>query len=165
MTRTLLVDGPPGNLVATPDGHRLYAAAASKRSVLPVDARTVTLRTGKRPEAALFTGNGRLCVTNPGDGTVTVLRTEPTAVTVGAEPVAVALAADGRTAYVANAASNDVSVIDTATDQVTATISSVPVGSALALAPDGRRLYVARRRSRPSTPRPAPSPEPCPSRG
>lgn len=145
VTRTLLVDGPPANLVATPDGHRLYAAAFRERSVLPVDARTVTLRTGKRPEAALFTGNGRLCVTNPGDGTVTVLRTEPVAVTVGPEPVAVAVAADGRTAYVANALSNDVSVIDTATDRVTATIGSVPVGPAgvIALAPDGRRLYVA----------------------
>ncbi|MFG3497645.1 hypothetical protein [Streptomyces sp. NPDC047928] len=143
VARTLLVDGPPGNLAATPDGHRVYAAGFRERFVVPFDTRTVALRAGKRPEAVTLTRDGRLCVTNPGDGTVSVVRTRPPSVRVGEDPLAVAL--DGARAYVANGSSDDVSVIDTATDEVTATVPSVPVGPAgiVALAPDGRRLYVA----------------------
>src|ERR1700730_5117395 len=45
-------------------------------------------------------------------------------------------------AYITNAGSNNVSVIDTATNTVTATITvgSVPVG--VAISPDGTRVYV-----------------------
>lgn len=145
VARTLLVDGPPANLAATPDGHRIYAAGFREKLVLPFDTRTVTMRAGKRPETVTFTPNGRLCVTNPGDGTLSVVRTEAPSVQVGEDPVAVAVDADGLRVYVANGFSNDVSVIDTTTDKVTATIPSVPVGpvGAVALAPDGRRLYVA----------------------
>jgi YVTN family beta-propeller protein len=48
-------------------------------------------------------------------------------------------------AYITNATSNNVSVIDTATDMVIATI---PVGSfpfGVAVSPDGRKVYVAKR--------------------
>ena len=62
---------------------------------------------------------------------------------VGSGPYGVAVSPDGTKVYVANDNSNTVSVIDTATNTVTAT---VPVGSypsGVAVSPDGTKVYVA----------------------
>ena len=72
-------------------------------------------------------------------------------VEVGLHPSGMALAADGKTLYVANANSDSVSLIDVEKAQVTATISTkpmadLPVGSApnaLTVSTDGKTLYVA----------------------
>ena len=70
---------------------------------------------------------------------------------VGLHPSGMALAADGKTIYVANANSDSVSAIDVEKAQVTATISTkpmsdLPAGSApnaLTVSTDGKTLYVA----------------------
>src|SRR5207249_774911 len=70
---------------------------------------------------------------------------------VGLHPSALLASAHGKLLYVANANSDTVSVIDTATDQVIETIPCRPEGrlpfgsgsNALALSPDGATLYVA----------------------
>ncbi|MDC8011030.1 beta-propeller fold lactonase family protein [Tahibacter soli] len=54
-----------------------------------------------------------------------------------------ALRPDGTRAYVANADNNSVSVIDTATNSVVATIPVGNLPSAVAVRPDGARAYVA----------------------
>ncbi len=90
-------------------------------------------------------------------GTISVLAAESgkwrpvKTVEVGLHPSALTLSRDGRFAYVANAASDTVSVLDTKTDAVVETIACrpearLPFGSgsnALALGPDGGTLYVA----------------------
>jgi len=63
---------------------------------------------------------------------------------VGCEPTGIAITPDGKHAYVASQLSNTVSVIDTATAAVSATIT-LPNGSTLvnvAISPDGKRAYV-----------------------
>lgn len=70
-----------------------------------------------------------------------------TTIPVGTDPWEVAVAPDGRHAYVANSRSNSVSVIDTVSNSVTAT---VPVGNSptgVAVTPDGRHAYVANSQS------------------
>ncbi|MGH3550493.1 MAG: Hsp70 family protein [Pseudonocardiaceae bacterium] len=64
-------------------------------------------------------------------------------VAVGATPSFVAVAPDGRHAYVANGDAQIITVVDTAVNQVTATIP-IAVGPPqfLTFAPDGRMLYV-----------------------
>jgi YVTN family beta-propeller protein len=72
-------------------------------------------------------------------------------ITVGTHPNKAVASTDGRSVYVANGDSDEVSVIDTASAAVTRTISLAPypgaqVGSnpdAVALSGDGRTLYVA----------------------
>ena len=64
-------------------------------------------------------------------------------INVGSQPGGVAVTPDGSKVYVANFLSNNVSVIATATNTVTATI---PVGSepfGVAVTPDGCKVYVA----------------------
>ncbi|MER5428517.1 IPT/TIG domain-containing protein [Streptomyces sp. NPDC002588] len=61
---------------------------------------------------------------------------------MGAEPQGIALTPDGTRAYVANRASNTVSVIDTATSTVTHTIPTGAGPTFTAVGPDGTRAYV-----------------------
>jgi YVTN family beta-propeller protein len=62
---------------------------------------------------------------------------------VGGRPNDVVVSPDSATVYVANAASNTVSVIDAATNTVTFTIAVGRGPIALGLAPDGSALYVS----------------------
>ncbi|MFJ8948300.1 IPT/TIG domain-containing protein [Streptomyces sp. NPDC102395] len=66
-----------------------------------------------------------------------------TTIPVGSGPQGIALTPDGTRAYVANRASNTVSVIDTATDTVTHTIPTSADPVFVAAAPDGTRVYVS----------------------
>jgi YVTN family beta-propeller protein len=64
-------------------------------------------------------------------------------VAVGSIPRGLAVTPDGKHAHVADSGDNTVSVIDTASNTVVAT---VPVGSlpfGVAVTPDGKRAYVA----------------------
>ena len=110
-------------------------------------------RTGYRPYGVFFSPDGKtLAVSNWGDKSVSFfdpasLR-ETGRVAVGSHPNEMAWAKDGRL-FVADSGSNEVSVI--ADGAVAETIRTsldpkAPVGStpdALALSPDGKRLYVA----------------------
>lgn len=75
------------------------------------------------------------------DGTQTLLPGSP--ISVGSDPSEVAFTPDGQYAYVTNHTSSNVSVIDTATNAVVATIrvGSGPYG--IAVTPDGKYAYVA----------------------
>ncbi|MGB4781741.1 YncE family protein, partial [Candidatus Methylomirabilis sp.] len=62
---------------------------------------------------------------------------------VGSNPVGVAITPNGTRAYVTNQGSNNVSVIDTATNAVTATITVGSSPAGVAITPNGARAYVA----------------------
>jgi len=110
-------------------------------------------KTGYRPYAVVLSPDGQtLAVSNWGDRSVSLFEAtslkETARITVGSHPNEMIWAQDGRL-FVANSGSNEVSVI--AGNVVTETIRTsldpkALVGStpdALALSPDGRRLYVA----------------------
>jgi YVTN family beta-propeller protein len=93
-------------------------------------------------EAAPFT-----YVTSLADDTVSVLDTATNAVSTiplpHAGPCGVALAPDGKRAYVANNRIDTVSVIETTNNTVAATVSVGPGPAGIAIAPDGEHAYVA----------------------
>ncbi|MEU9480401.1 YncE family protein [Streptomyces sp. NPDC048191] len=89
--------------------------------------------------ASLITGASTLSVIDTATDGITA---DPP---VGEQPIAVAITPNGRRAYVANAGSNTVTVIDT-TANPPAVIATVPVGNSpagVAVTPDGSRVYVA----------------------
>ncbi len=117
---------------------------------------------GRRPKESEVTGpsSGSRVVVDPktgiaSTGTVSVLdiasRTVVGELAVGLHPSEMAFSPDGARLYVANANSDTLSVVDTATDAVVQTLCTrpmkeLPFGSApnaLAVSPDGSTLYVA----------------------
>jgi YVTN family beta-propeller protein len=66
-----------------------------------------------------------------------------TTVSVGQEPVAIAVSPNSKTAYVANYSSSSVSVIDADKYDVVATTPVAPHPQCLAVSPDGTKLYVS----------------------
>lgn len=160
--------GPSGMVVS---GNYAYVANQGTNTVSVFDTRTGALvdtnpsspavvdpiTVGGVPTGMAASPDGnRVYVTNQGDGTLSVIDTNPTSVTynkvistvkVGTSPSAVAVGTDGRV-YVANTGSGTVSVI-TFTGS-SHKISTVTVGSApaaLAVSPTTGQVYVANRGS------------------
>jgi len=134
----------PYTTAVTPDGAKIYVSNWG----------------GRRPQADDVTDGVAPVVVDQESGIVnngTVSLVEAASETVlanievGLHPNAMAVSADGRYLYVANANSDTVSVIATDADRVIRTLdvrlfAGAPLGSApnaLAIAADGRRLYVA----------------------
>ncbi|MCE0768538.1 Hsp70 family protein [Pseudonocardia kujensis] len=95
----------------------------------------------------LFRGGGGTSPAAPTPPGVAASIANPTVsgtVPVGKNPQDVLLSPDGRTAYVVNSGSNSISLVDTGTNAITAT---VPVSNGppqfASISPDGARLYVS----------------------
>ncbi len=87
---------------------------------------------------------GGACLVAFGFGIESVVHADsPATIAVGTNPIYIATTPDGTKAYVSNYSSNSVSVIDIATNLVTATIASVPEPIGIAISPDGTKAYVA----------------------
>ena len=119
-TATAVINDPsfnmPDSIAVTPDGHKVYVANCVGDKVSVIHTATNTVTTIKDPSFS--------------------------------EAVGVAVTPDGRTVYVVNNGpnfdGNTVSVIDTATNRVTETIT-LPDGkgpNAVAVTPDGSQVYV-----------------------
>jgi YVTN family beta-propeller protein len=151
----------PAGLAVTPDGTRLVVADHLADAVSIIDVASGTVQTtavGHAPRTVTLSPDGRTAwVTNQGANTLSVLDvsgTKPTVVgstTVGTHPDAAVLDAHARRLYVADAESDEVSVVDTRSGKVLQTWSLAPYRGAqvgvnpsdLALSRDGRTLYVA----------------------
>ena len=113
----------------------------------------ISVQVGYRPYACALSPDGEtLAVSNWGDQSVTFIDTQSMKdygrIKVGSHPNEMVWGKDGRL-FVANSGSNSVSVIrgDKVTETIKTSLSPTdPIGStpdALALSPDGKRLYVA----------------------
>lgn len=152
------VGGEPEGVKVSADGRLVYVTSevASLVHVVDVAKRQVVknIQVGKRPRRFLLAG-GELWVTNELDASVTVIRTSDHAVAgtlnflppgMRAEqvtPVGVALAPDGKTAYVGLGRANHVAVVDVPTRKVRGYVLVGQRAWGLGLSRDGSRLYVA----------------------
>lgn len=135
----------------------LYVANVESNTVSVIDTNTDqvtgTIQVADHPEEIAVTPDGSHAYVASGTfctpGVVSVIDTQTNAVTdtitagLGTFTRGIAITPDGTRAYVSNVCSNSVSVINTATDQVVATIGGLnfPLGIVFSL--DGTRAYVA----------------------
>jgi len=150
---TIGVGNAPRGLALSPDNGRLYVAASGSNRIDVVD----TIR--KRFEGsvaledapfglALGQQGTQLWVTHPTTGVVTVHPTRAlgagySIIPVMSQPFGIVASPDGALVYVANFGSNSVSVVDTLSLEVVATVFVDSGPFALALSPDGATLYVS----------------------
>jgi len=150
----------PAGLAVTTDGARLVVAdhLADAVSVVTVATGAVTTTAvGHAPRSVTLSRDGRTAwVTNEGGQTVSVLVVSGAApvltrtTTVGTHPVAAALDARSQRLYVADAESDQVSVLDARTSALLTTFDLAPYKGAqvgvnpsdVALSPDGSTLFV-----------------------
>ncbi|HVO34116.1 MAG TPA: beta-propeller fold lactonase family protein, partial [Gemmatimonadales bacterium] len=131
--RSLTVAPRPSALALSHDGHTLYVAHAGADAVSVLD---------------LAEGGGRV------EATIALSLTSRAP--HGSTPNALALSADGKTLYVANADNNAVAVVDLGSEEPRVK-GLIPTGwypTAVALSADGRTLYVANGKGGGSLPNP-----------
>lgn len=156
--QTITVGTTPLQVAVSPDGTRAVVTNASDGTVSLIDTATNkvvnTIAVGSSPAGVVFDPSGtRFYVVNA-TGAVTPVsfpaNTVGTPVPVGADPLLGAVGPAGTPAagkfYVANFGTNGtgktVSVINTATNQVTATLTVGTGPEEVAVSPDGTRLWV-----------------------
>ncbi len=110
----------------------------------------VATRPSRSSTIALSEDSARIAMVNPDDGSLSVFQTSDNArtskIATGGNPSSVVIAADNKTAYVANRADGTVvrvSGIDGGTPAVDATVEVGAEPAGLALSPTGKRLFVA----------------------
>jgi YVTN family beta-propeller protein len=151
----------PAGLAVSPDGARLYVAenVADSVALIDVGGKRVLRRlpTGHLPYAVAAAPDGRIYVSNWGEGTISVFRDSAGTlydrgrIVVGRHPSALLLNHDGSRLYVACASTDRVAVVDTRRRHVvTELLDPPPAGpaegstpNALALSGDETRLFVA----------------------
>jgi PQQ-dependent catabolism-associated beta-propeller protein len=152
------IGGEPEGVKVSADGKLVYVTSEVANVVHVIDTaeRKVTknVQVGKRPRRFLLMP-GELWVTNELDGTVSVIRTSDHTVqgTISflpqgmrredVTPVGMALAPDGKTAYVGLGKANHVAVVDVATRNVKGYVLAGKRAWGVAVSRDGKRLYVA----------------------
>ena len=151
-------DRSPIALAVSADGTRLLTANQTADTVSLIDTVggkvVAEVKTGDRPAGVALSKNGRrgavthwygydLAVLDLGFDSIVVAGR----VDVGPEPRGVVIAVDGKTAYVAVGASNEVVRVDLDTRTVTGRLAVGREPRGLALSPDGARLIVGNARS------------------
>ncbi|MCV7433090.1 M4 family metallopeptidase [Mycolicibacterium bacteremicum] len=132
--------------VSVTDGRTPAVTTTVALDIDPAPAHLLNPISTGRQVSAVATTNNRAYLADSASGTLTVVDTINgtviTTITVGADPVAVAVKPDGKTVYVAGAASRTLTVIDTATNTVRRQIALNFTPTALAMAPGGGSLYI-----------------------
>jgi YVTN family beta-propeller protein len=146
------------SLAVSPDGAQLYGTDGDKLNIVNLAAGKVVAKVtvGNLPGRIVVRPDGqRVYVVAGSSGTVTVI--DPAAdqvvatIKVGSNPRGMAIQPDGQRLFVANSGrvrsssgslTGTVSVIDTAKNQVIVTVNVHGTPDAVAVSPDGRRVYV-----------------------
>jgi YVTN family beta-propeller protein len=148
---TISVEGHPAAIAISPDGKLLFATTFTSGRVAVIGTGTDRVvadpSVGSEPWGIAVSPDGSRAYVGTESGSVVVLdgRTGmPTgkSIPVGGKATELVFTPDGKTAYAVFQSNGDVAVINTALGVVTDTIRSPVDGTGLAMAPDGRHLYM-----------------------
>lgn len=135
------LDGSPYMIAISPDGLTAFATCPFEDVIIPIDLVTNT------PETPIAMLSRKKINTNS-----MINYLEKFADVKSLSPFGVAISPDGQKVYVTNAFIHNVSVIDTQTKNLTATIAVGVLPVNVAITPDGRTAYVANMKSNDVTP-------------
>jgi YVTN family beta-propeller protein len=140
----------PGQMAVSGDGKTVYTALTTAHAVAVTDLATGQtagrIETKQNPNGILLSNDGAMLYVAEGEakGTVEFIslpgKKSKRTVSVGHTPSGLAITKDGRTLFVANRFSDNISVIDTESGKVTTTIPAVREPRYMALSPDGAML-------------------------
>lgn len=149
----------PYGAALAPDARTLAVSNWGDESVSLLDPETLKerakVKVGSHPNDLAWSRDGRLFVANSGSNSISVLRDGAVIETVrtsldreapiGSSPISLAITADGKRLFVANADNNNVAMIDIGDPRRSSVLGFIPTGwypSAVAVTPDGKRLLV-----------------------
>jgi gliding motility-associated-like protein len=146
--------GSTNQVIVSPDNKLLYVAdyGITTNIIRVINANTfaeaASIPLSGQPGGIAINADGsKLYVTNPLDGTVSVIdiatKTITATINVNSQPQGILVSPDGARIYVTNFFSNSVSVINTATNVIESVISTPANPDAIAISPDGSNIYVA----------------------
>jgi YVTN family beta-propeller protein/VCBS repeat-containing protein len=145
VTDVATVGGLPSGVVVGADGRHIYVTNGVSVSEIDVVVGDVFVLGAGVGGVGVSPDGGHVYVANSVVDEVWVIGTDASgsvAIRVGDAPHGVVLSSDGARVYVANFGDGTVSVIDAATNAVTATITVGFEPHAVAVSPDGTRVYV-----------------------
>lgn len=154
--QTVNVGGEPEGVKLTPDGKLIYVADEADGAISVIDAaarkRLKAFKVGRRPRNIVFLPDGRRGYVNAeNDGTVVLFDAVKNArlqeIQLGApgeiKPMGLALSPDHKQLYVSTGRGRKVFIIDTATNQSTASFEVGQRPWGIAVSPDGKTLFTA----------------------
>jgi YVTN family beta-propeller protein len=140
----------PGRMAVSSDGKTVYTALTTAHAVAVTDLATGKttgrIETKQNPNGVLLSNDGAMLYVAEGEakGTVEFItlpqKKSKRTVSVGHTPSGLAITKDGKTLFVTNRFSDNVSVIDTESGKVTATLPAIREPRHMALSPDGATL-------------------------
>lgn len=156
VVQTVTMGGEPEGVTLAPDGKRVYATAEADATVAVIDvaARKLikNIPVGRRPRNIVFLPDGsRAYVNAENDGGIVLfdavknvrLQTIPLGTPGEIKPMGLALSPDAAKLYVSTGRGRKVFVVDTKTNQPTASFEVGQRPWGIAVSPDGKMLFTA----------------------
>ncbi len=156
LIQTILTGGEAEGVALSPDGKRVYTTEENDGTVTVVDVaarkKLKSFKVGRRPRNIIFLPDGKQAyVTAENDGTVAVFdgvkNTLMKTIQLGAageiKPMGFALSPDASQLYVSTGRGKKVFVVDTKTNQPTASFEVGVRPWGIGISPDGKTLFTA----------------------
>jgi YVTN family beta-propeller protein len=156
VTQTIKVGGETEGVALAPDGKLVYVTSENDGTVGVIDVAAQklikTFEVGRRPRNILFMPDGsRAYVSAENDGTVVLfdavknvrLREIPLGKAGEIKPMGLALSPDAGHLYISTGRGKKVFIVDTRTNQVTASFEVGQRPWGIAVSPDGKTLFTA----------------------
>ncbi|MBL8178966.1 MAG: beta-propeller fold lactonase family protein [Bryobacterales bacterium] len=156
VVHSVKVGEEPEGVTTSPDGKFVYVTSEDDGTVTAIDVEShkaiKTIKVGRRPRSVAFTKDGvHAYVTNENDGTVTLIDAKKHTVIRNLQlgekgvvkPMCAILSPDGAKLYVSSGRGKKIFTVDTAKNEVAASVDTGTRPWGIDVSPDGKLLFAA----------------------